>query len=107
MFPRYNAPDSDESGSESDYSENSSPSSSSSASVGSTSNVINKMRNLSLNQVLCMDTAEEAGDQSQGAANGKSIDRIKQSTKKPAATKDAREILCSRLCSPFALHSGL
>lgn len=25
----------------------------------------------------------------------------------PAATKDAREILCSRLCSPFALHSGL
>ena len=44
MFPRYNAPDSDESGSESGYSESSSSSGSSSASVGSTSKVINKMR---------------------------------------------------------------
>ena len=98
MFPRYNAPDSDESGSESDYSENSSPSSSSSASVGSTSNVINKMRNLSLNQVLCMDTAEEAGDQSQGAANGKSIDRIKQSTKKPCCNKRCKRNPMFKTC---------
>ena len=103
MFPRYNAPDSDESGSESDYSENSSPSSSSSASVGSTSNVINKMRNLSLNQVLCMDTAEEAGDQSQGAANGKSIDRIKQSTKKPCCNKRCKRNLMFKTVFAFCV----
>ena len=103
MFPRYNAPDSDESGSESGYSESSSSSGSSSTSVGSTSKVINKMRNLSLNQVLCMDTAEEAGDQSQAAANGKSVDRIKQSMKKPCCNKRCKRNLMFKTVFAFCV----
>ena len=103
MFPRYNAPDSDESGCESDYAESSGSSSSSSASIGSTSKVINRMRNLSLNQVLCMDVAEEAGDQSQAAANGKSIDRIKQSMKKPCCNKRCKRNLMFKTVFAFCI----
>ena len=108
MFARYDAPDSD--GSEDSNGcgsgEPCSGSESSSSSVRSTSGLINNMRNLTLNQVLWMETTGD-GDPSQAAANGKSRERILQAMKKPCCRKRCKRLPTSRLFLPFVLDFGV
>lgn len=104
MFARYDAPDSD--GSEDSNGcgsgEPCSGSESSSSSVRSTSGLINNMRNLTLNQVLCMETTGD-GDPSQAAANGKSRERILQAMKKPCCRKRCKRLLSFKVIFTFCV----
>ena len=103
MLGRYDAPDSDSSSSgPTEDGEESSSSGSSSGSVQSTSKVANKMRNLTLNQVKCMEIGHDE-DPSQAAANGKSRDRIAQALKKPCCKNRCKKNLGFKLVFAFAV----
>ena len=104
MFARYVAPDSDEAEDSSDSGSGGprSVSGSSSSSVRSTSGLIINMRNLTLNQVMCMETAGE-GDSSQAAANGKSRERILQAMKKPCCRKRCKRLLNFKIILTFCV----
>jgi hypothetical protein len=60
------------------------------------------MRSLNLNQVLCMDTAED-GDMSQAAANGKNKDRILLAMKKPCCRRRCKRHLSFKLILTFCV----
>lgn len=108
MLSRYEAPDSDEtsdscgSDENGDESGESDDSSSSSCSSASTLRVANKMRNLNLNQVLSMDTGNDA-DESQSALNGKSHERIKQALKKPCCKQRCKRHLNFKMVLSFCV----
>ena len=101
---RYVAPDSDDS-SGSDESSNparSESDESSSSSRKSDIGVVKKMRSLTLNQVLCMDTGEE-GDHSKASENGKDRDRIAQALKRPCCKSRCKKNLTFKMVFTFCL----
>ena len=104
MFGRYDAPDSDgsEDSTGSGNGEEQSGSESSSSSIRSTSGLISNMRNLTLNQVLCMESMGDA-DPSQAAANGKSKERILQAMKKPCCRKRCKRLLSFKVILTFCV----
>ena len=105
MFQRYEAPDSDESGSDGTSSGHSSDESSSSFSPTldkKGSDMVSKMKNLSLNQLLCMEVGED-GDESRAAANGKSKDRIAEAFKRPCCKNRCKKHLGHKLVFAFCM----
>lgn len=89
--------DSDSGGSDSSGgAKSSSGSSSSSSRSSSPADVVDKMRCLTLNNLLCMDTAADE-DQSQAAANGKSKDRIMLAFKKPCCKQRCKRHLTFKM----------
>ena len=108
MFKRYEAPESDdnddESAADSDGSSSSSGSSSgssSSVSMADNTNAI-KMRNLSMNQLLCMDAVND-GDESQAVRNGKDKSRMVDALKKPCCKQRCKRHLCLKLVMAFCI----
>lgn len=91
----------DESNSENSSSESDSDDSGSSLS-SSAGKVVQRMRNLSLNNVLCMDAGEE-GDHSKAAANGKDKTRIQQALKKPCCKQRCKRHLSFKMVLAFCM----
>jgi hypothetical protein len=103
---RYDAPESDSD--DSNGSDESSSSSRSESDESSSSNrqsdvaVVNNMRSLTLNQVLCMDTGEE-GDHSKASENGKNPDRIAHALKGPCCKSRCKKNLTFKMVFTFCL----
>lgn len=101
---RYDAPESESD----DSDESSSPARSDSSDESSSSSrqsdtaVVNNMRSLTLNQVLCMDTGEE-GDHSKASENGKNRDRISQALKRPCCKSRCKKNLNVKMVVTFCL----
>ena len=101
MFQRYEAPDSDESGSDGTSSSGESSPSSSPALKTKGSDMVSKM-NLSLNQLLCMEVGD-AVDETQAAVNGKCKSRIAEAFKRPCCKNRCKKHLCQKLVFAFCL----
>ena len=103
---RYDAPESDSD--DSNGSDESSSSARSESDESSSSNrqsdvaVVNNMRSLTLNQVLCMDTGEE-GDHSKASENGKNPDRIAHALKRPCCKSRCKKNLTFKMVFTFCL----
>ena len=101
MFQRYEAP-ADESGSDGTSSSGESSPSSSPALKTKGSDMVSKMKNLSLNQLLCMEVGD-AGDETQAAVNGKCKSRIAEAFKRPCCKNRCKKHLCQKLVFAFCL----
>jgi len=106
MFQRYEAPDSDESGSDgtssSGHSSGESSSSSSPTLDKKGSDMVSNVKNLSLNQLLCMEVGDD-GDESQAAVNGKCKSRITEAFKRPCCKNRCKKNLCYKLVFAFCM----
>ena len=111
MLKRYDAPESDnydDSGTESDASGTGSDSSGSSGGSSSSSSepikakASIKMRNLSMNQLHCMDPGDD-WDETQAATNGKDKSRMLDALKKPCCKQRCKRNLNMKLVTAFCI----